>query len=132
MKIHINSLNNIFLKFFEENMLVPYEEMWRKNGDSEITINMKVFGYIIGAKLLLQGDIVSKFPFLKTLTDSDGYIELDNIKKVVMETFQDFRSKNKKLVIPKLDWNLDENDINTLFNYANAYTIKETTNETSN
>ena len=132
MKIHINSLNNIFLKFFEENMLVPYEEMWRKNGDSEITINMKVFGYIIGAKLLLQGDIVSKFPFLKTLTDSDGYIELDNVKKVVMETFQDFRSKNKKLVIPKLDWNLDENDINTLFNYANAYTIKETTNETSN
>ena len=132
MKIHINSLNNIFLKFFEENMLVPYEEMWRKNGDSEITINMKVFGYIIGAKLLLQGDIVSKFPFLKTLTDSDGYIELDNVKKVIMETFQDFRSKNKKLVIPKLDWNLDENDINTLFNYANAYTIKETTNETSN
>ena len=132
MKIHINSLNNIFLKFFEENMLAPYEEMWRKNGDSEITINMKVFGYIIGAKLLLQGDIVSKFPFLKTLTDSDGYIELDNVKKVVIETFQDFKSKNKKLIIPKLDWNLDENDINTLFNYANAYTIKETINETSN
>ena len=113
-------------------MLAPYEEMWRKNGDSEITINMKVFGYIIGAKLLLQGDIVSKFPFLKTLTDSDGYIELENVKKVVIETFQDFKSKNKKLIIPKLDWNLDENDINTLFNYANAYTIKETTNETSN
>lgn len=106
-------------------MLPKYENIWRNNGESEASISFKIFGLLVSAKLILKGNLLEKFPFITTFIDSNGLIDIEVVKDLMIETYKDFEKQNKKLIIPQLDWTLDEEDINILFNYAKQYEVKD-------
>ncbi|HEF3625099.1 TPA: hypothetical protein R8I08_001678 [Campylobacter jejuni] len=125
MKIHINSLSPILQKFLEQEVFPQHATLLRSNGESEISVTAKSFMYTLSAKLFLKNNVIERMPQLKLITDKDGYIDLDEIKSVTLETIMDFKSKNKPIVIPQINWELDEEDINKIFEIAREYEVKE-------
>ncbi|EAI2216554.1 hypothetical protein E2J16_06890 [Campylobacter coli] len=125
MKIHINSLSPILQKFIEQEVLPKHSTMLRSNGESELSITAKNFMYILSAKLFLKNNIIEKMPQLKLITDKEGYVDLEEIKSITLETIRDFKSKNKPIVIPQINWELDDEDINKIFEIAREYEVKE-------
>ncbi|EAL0098174.1 hypothetical protein BHV17_08440 [Campylobacter jejuni] len=125
MKIHINSLSPILQRFLDQEVFPQHATLLRNNGESEISITAKSFMYTLSAKLFLKNNVIERMPQLKLITDKDGYIDLDEIKSVTLETIMDFKSKNKPIVIPQINWELDEEDINKIFEIAKDYEVKE-------
>lgn len=125
MKINVNSINNILYSFYETHMIPKYEEAWRNKGENTFNITTKVFGYTLIAKLSLQGDITQKLPILLTLIDKDNNIDLDNVKTIVNETIKEFKDKGKNIIIPNLEWELDEKDIDKIYELSKNYEIKD-------
>lgn len=126
MKIHINSLNPILLEFVIKEALPKYENIWRSQGNSDIELYTKVFLTTIGAKLGLRGDILSKYPLLSMYVDNNNMLDLEDIRAVALETLREFKDKGKKVVIPKIHWELDEDDINKIYDIAKKYRVDET------
>ena len=123
MKININSINNILYTFYEKEMLNKYASIWQSRGETEISITAKSFGITIAAKMILQGNIADKFPMLLAITDEQGNIDIDNVKNIILESIKEFKEKGKKIIIPTLQWELDEEDINKIYEIATQYKI---------
>lgn len=129
MKIHINSLNNILFDFIKDEALPKYETIWRNQGLSEVMINSKVFMYMAGAKLGLKGDLLTKFPLLAMLTDDKNMLNLEEAKETLLDILEDFKNNNKDVIIPVMEWRLDSDDVNKLYEIAKKYAINEPQNE---
>ena len=127
MKIHINSLNQILFEFISNEALPKYENVWRSRGESNILVDSKSFMVAASAKLMLRDDLTKKFPIVNAFTDSNGYIEIDNVKDSILETYNDFKSKGKSIIIPVIDWEIDEEDINKLYEISKKFGVKEET-----
>ena len=125
MKIHINSLNQILFEFISNEALPKYENVWRSRGESNILVDSKSFMVAASAKLMLRDDLTKKFPIVNAFTDSNDYIEIDNVKDSILETYNDFKSKGKSIIIPVIDWEIDEEDINKLYEISKKYGVKE-------
>lgn len=123
MKININSINNILYSFYEKEMLNKYANIWKNRGETEINITAKSFGYTIIAKMILQGNILEKFPMLVSIIDNEQNIDIDNIKNIVLESVKEYKEKGKKVIIPTLQWELDEEDINKIYEIAQQYKV---------
>ena len=91
MKIHINSLNQILFEFISNEALPKYENVWRSRGESNILVDSKSFMVAAFTKLMLRDDLTKKFPIVNAFTDSNGYIEIDNVKDSILETYNDLR-----------------------------------------
>lgn len=125
MKIHINSLNQILYEFVTNEALPKYESIWRSNGDNNAALYTKMFVATIGAKLGLRGEVLQKFPILSMYLDNQNFLNLDELKEVALETLKEFQDKGKKVVIPKIDWELDEHDIEKLYEIAQKFKVDE-------
>ena len=125
MKIHINSLNQILFEFISNEALPKYENVWRSRGESNILVDSKSFMVAASAKLMLRDDLTKKFPIVNAFTDSNDYIEIDNVKDSILETYNDFKSKGKSIIIPVIDWEIDEEDINKLYEISKKFGVKE-------
>ena len=55
----------------------------------------------------------------------DGNIDLDVVKDILIDTYNEFKSKDKKVVLPYIDWELDAEDITKLYELAKDYEIKD-------
>ena len=121
MKVHINSLNNILNRFITEEALPKYVSLWRNNGETELAINSKLFMYTAGVKLMLKGNLLTKLPLLGTLVDADGNLNIEDVKSVLLETINDFKNQGKKIVIPNIGWELDEEDIHKIYEISKNY-----------
>lgn len=123
MKVNVGSINPIIYKFIQQEALPKYENIWRANGDNEMSVIAKSFIYTTGAKLMLKQDIVNTYPVIKGLLDSENNVNIDDLKEVILETIREFKNSGKNIVIPKVDWQLDEEDIHKLYNIAQEYKI---------
>ncbi len=132
MKIHINSINQILQEFAINEALPKYENIWRSNGDTNTTLYTKIFAVTIGVKLGLKGDILQKFPILSMYLDNQNLLDLDELKEIALETLKEFQEKGKKVVIPKIDWELDSDDINKLYEISQKFKIDESEAENGN
>lgn len=125
MKIHINSLNQILYEFVMNEALPKYESIWRSNGDNNAALYTKMFAVTIGAKLGLRGEVLQKFPILSMYLDNKNLLDLDELKEVALETLKEFQGKGKKVVIPKIDWELDEYDIEKIYEISQKFKVDE-------
>ena len=123
MRINVNAIPKILYTFYEKEMLSKYANTWQNQGETEISITAKSFGYSIIAKMILQCNIIERFPMIKSITDSNNSIDLDNLKNIVLESIKEYKDKGKKIIIPTLQWELDEEDINKLYEIAKDYKI---------
>lgn len=125
MRIHINSLNQILYEFVMNEALPKYESIWRSNGDNNAALYTKMFVVTIGAKLGLRGEVLQKFPILSMYLDNQNLLDLDELKEVALETLKEFKDKGKKVVIPKIDWELDEYDIEKLYEISQKFKVEK-------
>lgn len=125
MKIHINSLNQILYEFVMNEALPKYESIWRSNGDNNAALYTKMFVVTIGAKLGLRGEVLQKFPIFSMYLDNQNLLDLDELKEVALETLKEFKDKGKKVVIPKIDWELDEYDIEKLYEISQKFKVEK-------
>ena len=123
MRINVNAIPKILYTFYEKEMLSKYANTWQNQGETEISITAKSFGYSIIAKMVLQCNVLERFPMIKSITDSNNSIDLDNLKNIVLESIKEYKEKGKKIIIPTLQWELDEEDINKLYEIAKEYKI---------
>lgn len=125
MKIHVNSLNQILYEFVMNEALPKYESIWRSNGDNNAALYTKMFAVTIGVKLGLRGEVLQKFPILSMYLDNKNLLDLDELKEVALETLKEFQDKGKKVVIPKIDWELDEYDIEKIYEISQKFKVDE-------
>lgn len=62
---------------------------------------------------------------IKVFCDADGNIDLNVVKDTLLDTYNEFKSKDKKVVLPYIDWELDAEDITKLYELAKDYEIKD-------
>lgn len=132
MKIHVNSLNQILYEFVMNEALPKYENIWRSNGDNNAALYTKMFAVTIGAKLGLRGEVLQKFPLLSMYLDNQNLLDLDELKEVALETLKEFQDKGKKVVIPRIDWELDEYDIEKLYEISQKFKVDEKESDNGN
>lgn len=125
MKIRANSLNGVIYDFMTSVVLPKYADVWRKQGENNYIVDSKLFGLTAISKLVLKDDFSTKFPMIKVFCDADGNIDLDVVKDVLIDTYNEFKSKDKKVVLPYIDWELDAEDITKLYELAKDYEIKD-------
>lgn len=57
--------------------------------------------------------------------DNKNLLELDELKEVALETLKEFQDKGKKVVIPRIDWELDEYDIEKIYEISQKFKVDE-------
>lgn len=125
MRIQVSNLNQVIYDFVSSAVLPKYAEIWRNQGENTYVVDGKLFALTTASKLLLKEDLTTRFPMLKAFCDSNNTIDVDNVKEVLLETYEEFKSKDRKIVIPYIDWELDSEDIIKLYDISKNYEIKD-------
>lgn len=123
MRIHISNLNQVIYDFVVSEVFTKYATIWRNNGESNLVIDGKLFSLSIGAKMILNNDLSTKFPLVSMLLDKEGYLDLDKFKQSALDIYNEYASKGKKVIIPYIDWDLDAEDITKIYEIAKQYSI---------
>lgn len=123
MRIHISNLNQVIYDFVVNEVFTKYATIWRNNGESNLVVDGKLFSLSIGAKMILNNDLSTKFPLVSMLLDKEGYLDLDKFKQSALDIYNEYVSKGKKVIIPYIDWELDAEDITKIYEIAKQYSI---------
>ena len=125
MKVHINSLNNILQQYISDTMIPKYVNSWKQEGLSLGKVGLRTFGIVAGSELFLKGQLNQFKAQLLMIADKDGYIDIDTIRNSLLKSIQYVKQLNMPITIPGIEWNVDEEDINGIYELSKSF-AKET------